>query len=150
MSSLFEAMNISSSGMATQRVRMNVISSNLANINTTRTPEGGPYRRMETVVAALPKDKTFLEELRNSASNQEVGDNRYAKVVGVVEDGRPPILKFDPTHPDANEEGYVALPNIDIYEEMVNLMQTRTTYEVNVNAMNTTKSMAMKALEIGK
>ncbi|KAK3606955.1 hypothetical protein CHS0354_018551 [Potamilus streckersoni] len=142
-------MDASSSGLSTQRIRLNVISGNIANINTTRTPEGGPYRRKETMVAALPKDKSFLEELRNAGKNQEEGDIRHAKVVGVVEDSRAPIMKFDPSHPDANEEGYVAMPNIDIYEEMVNLMQSRTSYEANVNAFNVAKGLAMRALEIG-
>ena len=159
MSSLFDAMSLSSSGLTTQRTRLNVVSSNIANINTTRTPEGGPYRRKEVVVAALPKENSFLDELRDASSSKSqdsmqnsdiVNGTRHAKVVGIVEDSRAPIMNFDPSHPDANEEGYVALPNIDIYEEMVNLLEARTTFEANINAFNTSKNMAGKALEIGK
>ena len=143
--SFFDAMGVSSSGLSSQRIRMNVTSSNIANLNTTRTPQGGAYRRKETVVAALPPDRTFLEELNSLEEGSPV---RHAKVVGIVEDAREPILKFDPNHPDANEEGYVELPNIDLSEEMVNLMQARRTYEANIASFNVTKSMAMKSLEI--
>ena len=145
--SLFDSMSASSSGLSAQRIRMNTISSNIANINTTRTPAGGPYRRKETIFAALPSERSFLEELRSMESNSGI---RHVKVLGVVEDGRPPLLKYDPNHPDANEEGYVEMPNIDMTEEMVNLMQAKRSYEANIAAFNASKNMAMKALEIGK
>lgn len=145
--SLFDAMGASSSGLSAQRLRMNVISSNIANINTTRTPSGGPYRRRETIFAALPSETNFLDELHSAEKNDAV---RHVKVVGIVEDGRAPIMKYDPTHPDANEEGYVEMPNIDITEEMVNLMQSRRSFEASIAAFNATKNMALKALEIGK
>ena len=159
MSNFFNAMSLSSSGLSSQRTRLNVVSSNIANINTTRTPEGGPYRRKQTVIAALPDGNTFLDELRGAEGKSAGGTSpnadlingtRHARVVGISEDAREPMMKFDPSHPDANEEGYVALPNIDIYEEMVDLMQARTTYEANANAFNVTKMMAGKALELGK
>jgi len=145
--SLFNAMYSSSSGLSAQRLRMNVISSNIANINTTRTPTGGPYRRREAVFAALPPERDFLEELH---SFEQSDAPSHVKVVGIVEDGRAPIMKYDPTHPDANEEGYVEMPNVDVTEEMVNLMQARRSFEANIAAFNATKSMAKKALEIGK
>lgn len=146
--SMFDAMNASSSGLSAQRLRMNVISSNIANINTTRTPSGGPYRRRDTIFAALPPEKNFLNELK-AAQDADPG-TRNVKVVGIVEDSRPPIMKYDPNHPDANEEGYVEMPNIDITEEMVNLMQARRSFEANIAAFNATKNMASKALEIGR
>lgn len=145
--SLFDSMNASSSGLAAQRVRMNTVSSNIANINTTRTPTGGPYRRKETIFAALPAERSFLEELRNQEKDNGI---RHVKVVGVVEDSRTPLLKYDPSHPDANEKGYVEMPNIDLTEEMVNLMQARRSFEANIAAFNASKNMALKALEIGK
>jgi flagellar basal-body rod protein FlgC len=142
-----DAMETSSSGMAAQRFRMNIISSNIANSQTTRTPEGGPYRRREVIFGALPAPRTFEEELRSQVKPDEP---LHAKVLGVAVDERPPILKYDPFHPDANEEGYVAMPNIDPMEEMVNLMLATRSYQANVAAFNATKSMALRALEIGR
>ncbi|MGK0290712.1 MAG: flagellar basal-body rod protein FlgC [bacterium] len=145
--SLFDAMGASSSGLSAQRLRMNVISSNIANINTTRTPLGGPYRRRDTIFAALPPERDFLNELKA----QEKDDGlRHVKVVGIAEDERPPLMKYDPKHPDANEKGYVQMPNINLSEEMVNLMQARRSFEANIASFNATKSMAIKALDIGK
>ncbi|MDH4246852.1 MAG: flagellar basal body rod protein FlgC [Deltaproteobacteria bacterium] len=143
------AMGASSSGMAAQRFRMNIISANIANAETTRTPEGGPYRRRDVVLGALPAQRTFEEELRAQAQGK-AEDPLHAKVLGVVVDQRPPMLKYDPGHPDANEDGYVAMPNINTMEEMTNLMLASRTYEANVTAFNATKTMALRALEIGK
>ena len=143
------AMGASSSGMAAQRFRMNIISANIANAETTRTPEGGPYRRRDVVFGALPAQRTFEEELRAQAAGKE-DDPMHAKVLGVVTDQRPPMLKFEPGHPDANEDGYVAMPNINTMEEMTNLMLASRTYEANVTAFNATKNMALQALNIGK
>lgn len=145
--SMLDSLEISSSGLAAQRTRMKVISSNIANVNTTRTPGGGPYRRKETIFAALPSHKSFLKEL----IDQERDDStRHVKVVGIVEDSRPPKLKFDPNHPDANEEGYVELPNIDVVEEVTNMMISKRSYEANIAAINATKNMIIRSLEIGK
>jgi flagellar basal-body rod protein FlgC len=141
------AMATSSSGMAAQRFRMNIISANIANSETTRTPEGGPYRRRDVIFGALPAPRTFEEELR---SQQLPDDPLHAKVLGVAIDERPPILRYEPSHPDANEDGYVAMPNINPMEEMVNLMLASRSYEANVAAFNATKSMALKALEIAR
>ncbi len=141
------AMEASSSGMAAQRFRINIISGNIANSQTTRTPSGGPYRRRDVVFGALPRQRTFEEELRARVQPDEP---LHAKVLGVVVDQRPPILRFDPSHPDANEEGYVAFPNINPMEELVNMMLASRSYEANVTAFNATKAMAMKALEIGR
>jgi flagellar basal-body rod protein FlgC len=144
---MFNAMEISSSGLSAQRTRMKVISSNIANINTTRTPNGGPYRRRDVIFGALPAERNFQEELVSQTVDK---GNRHVKVLGVVEDSRAPKLKYDPNHPDANEEGYVALPNIDIAEEMTNLMISKRSFEANIAAINATKNMITNALDIGK
>jgi len=144
---LFDAFEISSSGLSAQRIRMKVIASNIANVNTTRTPGGGAYRRKDVIFAALPSQKSFLQEL---ISQEKDDGTRHVKVVGIAEDGRAPKLKFDPSHPDANEEGYVELPNIDVVEEMTNMMVTKRSYEANIAAINATKNLINKSLEIGK
>lgn len=144
---ILSSMEISSSGMAAQRYRMNIIAANIANAQTTRTPEGGPYRRREVIFGALPAQRSFEEELR---SHVKPDDPLHVKVLGVAIDERPPLLKYDPAHPDSNEEGYVAMPNIDPLEEMVNLMLATRSYQANVAAFNATKSMALRALEIGR
>lgn len=141
------AMAVSSSGLAAQRFRMNIIAANLANAETTRTPEGGPYRRRDVIFGALPPQRSFEEELRSQPAPSEP---RHVKVLGVAIDERPPVLRFDPTHPDSNEEGYVAMPNINTIEEMANLMLARRSYEANVAAFNATKNMALRALDIGR
>ncbi|MGA1847107.1 flagellar basal body rod protein FlgC [Deferribacter abyssi] len=132
--SFFDVLKISATGLSAQRIRINVISSNLANANTTRTKEGGPYKR---------KDIVFREIL-----NGELAGG--VKVEKVIEDEKPPVLKYDPGHPDANEEGYVAYPNINPIEEMVNMLEASRSYEANVTVLNTAKQLALKALEIGR
>ncbi|MCM2280744.1 MAG: flagellar basal body rod protein FlgC [Bdellovibrionaceae bacterium] len=139
-------MRISGSGMTAQRMRMNTISSNIANINTTQTPEGGPYRRKDVVFESIPEAKTFGEVLLS----QPQRDMQRVQVSDVVVDRKAPLLKFEPNHPDANEEGYVAYPNINLMEEMANMIQATRAYEANVSAMNATKDMALTALEIGR
>lgn len=141
-----KAMNISSSGLTAQRTRMNTISSNIANINTTRTPEGGPYRRKDVVFEALPEAKTFGEVLTAQPDRML---NRV-QVTDINVDRKAPLLKYEPDHPDANEQGYVAYPNINLMEEMTNMIQATRSYEANVSAMQASKDMAMTALEIGR
>ena len=142
----FNALHISSSGLAAQRLRMNLISANLANINTTRTKAGGPYRRKDPVFAAQAPASTFREMLRD----RQKAYLKEVAVVGVVEDWRPPIAKYDPTHPDADARGYVAMPNINLMEEMVNMISATRSYEAGVTAIQSAKDMALKALEIGQ
>ena len=142
-----KAMETSSSGMSAQRYRMNIVSSNIANAQTTRTPEGGPYKRREVIFGALPAPRSFEQELRSQVKEHEP---LHAKVLGVTTSNREPILRYDPGHPDANEEGYVAMPNIDTMEEMVNLMLATRSYQANVAAFNATKAMAIKAMDIGR
>ena len=141
--SFLDAINVAASGLTSERLRINVISSNIANINTTRTPEGGPYKRKDVVFEAEPLEKgSFENELENSMVSEKV------KVTEIVEDPRPPIMKYEPGHPDADENGYVKYPNINIMEEMVNLINASRSYEANVTTMKATKGMAMKALDI--
>ena len=142
----FSSMNVSSSALSAERTRMNLISSNLANVNSTRTPEGGPYKRKDAVFAATPVEKSFSKAL-NSAIGQEV---RQVEVMRIIEDQNPPRLQYDPSHPDANPQGYVALPNVNVVEEMADMINATRTYEANVTAVNAAKSMALKTLEISK
>ncbi|MGE0631715.1 MAG: flagellar basal body rod protein FlgC [Pseudobdellovibrionaceae bacterium] len=146
MSDFMTGMRISSSGMTAQRLRMNTISSNIANINTTRTPEGGPYRRKDVVLEAIPDAKTFGEVL-TAVPDREM--NRV-QVTDVISDTKAPILKYDPTHPDAGPDGNVAMPNVNLMEEMANMIQATRSYEANVSAMQATKDMAMSALQLGR
>lgn len=138
-------MRISSSGMAANRVRMNTISSNIANINTTQTPEGGPYRRKDVVFEAIPEAKSFGQVL----NSEQMKMNRV-QVSDISVDRKAPLLKYEPDHPDAGPDGYVAYPNINLMEEMANMVQANRAYEANASALQTTKTMAMTALEIGR
>ena len=137
-----DALQISGSGMSSQSARMNVIATNLANAEATRTPEGGPYKRKEVIFGSVPF-KEVLEGQNKSLISE-------SKVMGVIEDTRTPQMKYDPGHPDADAQGYVALPNVNVIQEMVNMMLASRSYEANVTAVQTTKDMAMRALEIGK
>src|SRR3712207_2279760 len=109
---ILTGMRVSSSGMAAQRMRMNTISSNIANINTTHTPEGGPYRRKDVVFESIPEAKSFGEILMS----QPQKDVARVQVTDVTVDRKAPLMKYEPDHPDANEEGYVAYPNINLME----------------------------------
>jgi flagellar basal-body rod protein FlgC len=143
---LYDALQTSSSGLSAQRLRMNLISANLANVNTTRTPEGGPYRRKEVVFEAKPNPGAFRDALR-AHQGKAPADVRAAQI---IEDTRPPAQKFAPQHPDADAEGYVRMPNVNVMEEMVNMISATRSYEANVTAIRAAKDMALKALEIGK
>ena len=143
---LLKSMKISSSGLSANRKRLEAISSNIANAQTTRTAEGGPYRRKEVVFGSEPARESFSEILEGEldATSQTV------HATEVVSTNDPPVLKYDPTHPDANDEGYVAMPRINTMKEMVDMISAQRAYEANVSAINTTKSMFNKALEIGR
>lgn len=139
-------MNISSSGLAANRKRIETISSNIANAQTTRTAEGGPYRRKEVVLGSEPARESFGDILEGEIDAQA----QTVHVTEVVSSNEPPILKYDPTHPDANKDGYVAMPNINVMKEMADMISAQRAYEANISALNTTKGMALKALEIGR
>jgi len=139
-------LRVSSSGMTAQRHRMNAISSNIANINTTQTPEGGPYRRKQVQLEAMPDAKSFADMM---LTNPDKNVNRV-QVVDVISDRSAPLLKYEPDHPEADENGYVAYPNINLMVEMADMIQANRSYDANVSALNATKDMALKALEIGR
>ena len=147
MSDFLSGFRIGSSGMAAQRARINAATSNISNINTTRTPEGGPYRRKDVVFSALQDTKSFGDVM---GVDDPKSDFQRVQVTDIVYDQKAPILKYDPSHPDANEEGYVAYPNINMMEEMTNMIQAQRAYEANVQAIQATKDMALSALEIGR
>lgn len=147
MSSAFAGFRISSSGMSAQRARMNTISSNIANINTTKTPEGGPYRRKDIVFEATPDIKSFGDVVN---AQDAKSDFSQVQVADIIYDKKGPLLKYEPNHPDANEDGMVAYPNINLMEEMTNMIQATRSYEANVQAVQATKDMALSALEIGR
>lgn len=144
--SLLDALRTSASGLSAQRMRMNLISNNLANIETTKTPEGGPYRRKDAVFESNPQYSDF-----NDVLSSRLGPDRIeVQVTQIRDDNRPPIQKYDPGHPDADEEGYLYMPNINMVEEMVNMMSATRSYEANVTAIRSTKEMASSAIEIGR
>jgi len=143
---LLTSLRISASGLAANRKRMDAISSNIANAQTTRTAEGGPYRKKEVVFGSEPARDSFADILEG-----ELDENAQSvHATSVISTDKPPILKYEPNHPDANEQGYVAYPNINVMEEMANMISASRSYEANITAINTTKSMALKALEIGR
>ncbi len=140
-----KALTISTSGLNANRAWMTVTASNLANINTTRTDDGKPYRRRAVIFEAVSAEESFSTVLhRQEQSLAKV------KVADVVPDGRDFREVYDPSHPDANEKGMVLFPNINPIEEMANLMEASRAYEANLTAFDTTKQMALKALELGK
>ena len=144
----FGALDIGASALTAQRLRMDTISQNVANANTTRTENGTPYRRRIVVFQEQSDGLPFSEYLTNSSKELYLG--KGVKVSKIVEDPSPFKRVYEPGHPDADVEGYVEMPNIDVVTEMVNMISATRAYEANVTSINTTKSMAMKALEIGR
>ncbi len=135
----FDVMNVTATGLSAQRLRMETVASNLANANTTRTPEGGPYRRRDVVFEAVPAG-SFRGALRSAMQS--------VRVARVVEDVRAPQQRYEPGHPDADTRGFVAYPNVEPVTEMVNLLSASRSYEANVTVMEATKSLMLRALEI--
>jgi flagellar basal-body rod protein FlgC len=129
---------VSATALEAQRTRMNTIASNMANAQTTRTEQGGPYTRKDVVFKTIPIQSDDSEGLEG------------VKVVDVVEDSKPFTVIYDPGHPDADEDGNVSMPNINVIDEMVNMMMALRAYEANVKAFNISKGMYQKALEIGR
>lgn len=142
----FTAMDVSASAMTAERTRMNLISSNLANANTTRTAAGGPYRRKDAIFSSAPVAESFRSALGRLQGNQPEG----VRVTQIVEDTSPPRRQYDPGNPDADAKGYVSLPNVNVVEEMADMIAASRAYEANVTAVQAAKSMAMKTLEIGR
>lgn len=142
---IFNSLNISATGLTAERMRMDIISKNIANANTTRTSSGTPYRRQMTVLKEnVSFSKSFSKLLEDKNSSKGV------KVSEIVEDKTPFKKVYDPGHPHADNEGYVSMPNVDIIKEMVDMISATRAYEANVTSINSSKSMAMKALEIGR
>ena len=139
-------LRISASGLSAQRMRMNTINSNIANINTTRSPEGGPYRRKDVVFESMPDARNF-GELVTMPPNDNLA---RVQVTDVYVDQNAVDLRYEPDHPDANPEGFVAYPKINLMEEMANMIQASRSYEANVAAIEATKQMALGAMEIGR
>jgi len=142
----FDSLNISSTGLSAQRLRMNLIASNLANVNTTRTENGEPYKRKDVVFEAVQGSDDFEATLNETLNTTTNG----VKVAKIIEDEKPFVEKYDPGHPDADENGYVRLPNVNMVEEMVNMISASRSFEANATAVGTTKDMAAAALRIGE
>lgn len=146
--SMFSSFDINASGMTAERFRMDTISENVANAQTTRTEDGTPYRR-KVVTFAQKGDQTSFSRVLNKATDSYSGQG--VQVSGVYEDTWTETkLVYDPSHPDANEAGYVEYPNVNIVTEMTNLIDASRAYEANATAFEATKSMALKGLQIGQ
>lgn len=141
---IFDVMRISASGLKAQRTRMETIATNLSNIHTTRTEEGGPFRKKEVVftTADVSETREFSALLEQKSEGVVVEE--------VVESPKPFEQAYDPFHPDADADGYVAFPNVNVMEEMADMIAATRAYEANVNMVNAAKEMFMKSLEIGK
>ncbi len=152
------ALNISASGMTAERMRLDVVSENISNLKTTRTEDGGPYKR-KMVVFETVKDRNFQDVLngaargvrgRNGQKIKSIGAAGGVRVAEIVEDDRDFKPVYDPLHPDADVDGYVMMPNIDLVKETIDGMSASRGYDANLTAFNALKAMASKALEIGR
>ncbi|MCP1109129.1 flagellar basal-body rod protein FlgC [Lachnospiraceae bacterium PF1-21] len=142
--SFLSSLNISASGMTAQRLRLDVVAENIANIETTRTEAGTAYRRK---LVQLEAKSDFRSALQRAATAKQTGG---VQVTGIIEDESALKAVYDPSHPDANEEGYLMMPNVDLVQETADAMAATRAYEANITAFNTVRTMAQKALEIGK
>lgn len=149
---MFDSLNINASALSAQRLRMDVVSSNIVNASSTRgtfiNGNWEPYQRKMVVME--PREKSFNSVLQGELQKQTQSQLQGVRVTGIVNDRTPFKLVYDPNHPDANAEGYVKMPNVDLSKEMVDLLAASRAYEANVTAFNTGKSMMLKALEIGR
>ncbi len=145
--SFLQSMNISASALTATRLQMDIVAENMANSNTTRTETGEPYRRQYVVLQQRARETSF-EDYFTKAGNVSGGGVRVALI------GRDETsdfkLDYNPSHPDADEDGYVRMPNVDVVQEMVDMMSAYRAYEANITALNTFKDMAVKTLEIGR
>ncbi|NLY29749.1 MAG: flagellar basal body rod protein FlgC [Firmicutes bacterium] len=138
--SIFHTFRISGSALTAERLRMDTIANNLANANSTRTEAGGPYRRQMPVFSPRNESQPNPNDFRGAG----------VRVIGIYEDPTPGRLVYDPEHPDADPEGYVHYPNVNVVTEMVDMISATRAYEANITVINSARSMAMKALEIGR
>ncbi|BAK71471.1 MAG: flagellar basal body rod protein FlgC [Aliarcobacter butzleri] len=148
----FDGYNVATSGMSAQRTRINVVSANIANAKTTHTAEGGPYKKQEVVfedvLVANTSKRTNANDVEATNSPLSESSLRGVGVRKIIQSDAKPVLKYDPTHPDANEKGYVAYPDINPVIEMVNLIEAMRSYEANVTSFNTHRGIDSKTLEI--
>lgn len=150
---IFETMRVSASGLTAQRLRMDVIASNVANVETTTTPEGGPYRRRQVVFQATtpaptPRTPTVAHHIAAIRRGPNAGQG--VKVTAITEDEEAVKRVYDPDHPDADEDGFVLHPDIDVVTEVTDMLAASRAYEANITVLNATKAMAMRALSIGR
>ena len=144
---LFTGMNINASGMSAERLRLDVISENIANANTTRTKEGGPYVRKNVIFTEKVSTADSFGEVLNRTIS---GIGNGVKVTAITKDTDTDMnLVYEPSHPDADENGYVTYPNVNVVQEMTDLIDASRSYEANISAFNASKSMATKGLSIG-
>jgi flagellar basal-body rod protein FlgC len=144
---LFQSFNISASGMTAERFRTDIIAENIANVNTTSTESGGPYRRK--IVTFAERDVTSFSQLYSASKNKVIGNG--VKVTSVTEDTETDfVMEYDPSNPDADENGYVSYPNVNTVTEMTNLIDATRAYEANATAFEASKSMAQTGLNIGQ
>lgn len=146
---LFRSINSNASGLTAERLRMDVISNNIANVNTTRTADGTPFKRKNVVFEPKAFDgmEFYIPHVKRPAREQP---GTGVRVVDIVEDNSPNRLVYDPHHPDADEKGYVHYPNVNIVTEMVDLISASRSYEANVTAMKSAKNMFMKSIDIAR
>lgn len=150
--SFFDSLNMSVTALNAQNVRMDTISQNITNVDTTRTADGGPYKRKTVIFEEINTGTSFgsFNSVFESTMGGGSGSLGGVKVSDIVEDASDGPLEYDPSHPDADENGYVEKPNVNIVEEMVNMISANRAYEANITAINTTKSMLAKTLELSQ
>ncbi len=152
----FDGYDIAVSGMSAQRTRVNVTSANIANAKTTHSEDGGPYKRQSVAFheVLLKQDANKTNDINSDFNKDDSDKNQLALrgvgVKSIVEDDSDPVMRYEPSHPDANDEGYVAYPNINPVIEMINLLEARRSYEANVTAFTTHKNIDVKTLDILK
>ncbi|EHL16625.1 flagellar basal-body rod protein FlgC [Peptoanaerobacter stomatis] len=146
--SIFSSMNINATALTAERARMDIISKNIANAQTTRTKNGLPYRRQVAVFAEADGNMSSFNAILNNKRHKK--DKGGVELVGVVEDKSDFKMKYDPGHPDADENGYVKMSNVDLITEMVDMISSQRSYEASATAVNTSKAMLQKAVEIGR
>lgn len=146
--SFFNSMNVSASGLTAQSLRMDIISENIANANTTKTENGTPYKAKTVLFQQENPNKPFADYFDSSLTQANRGAG--VRVTDIVADKSEGPMVYNPNHPDANSDGYVEMPNVNIVEQMVNMISASRSYEANITAMNSTKSMISKTMEIGR
>lgn len=148
MAGHFTVFDIAASGLSAELKRIQIISTNIANVNSTRTPEGGPYRRKDVIFESTKVGEDDFDGILNSKVNDDSAEG--VEVKEIFTDPSPFIKKYDPQHPDADQNGYVSYPNINVVTEMVNLMNASRSYGANVTVIQSLKNMISKAFDIGR